>query len=288
MLFQTCSDIGFANYYFALLSHLVVCISEHIIMQIKSIKSFNNQIKKLSHAHQSSKILFRGQINKSWKLETSLERTGHKNMKCVEYYMWIDKMKPLINPYISEKWKRRTTRSGYPFNFKEYDEGSWDLPEIEYIAYLRHHGFPTPILDWSQSPFVALFFACEDFISTKTGGKVFVYIDKENYVVDGDNIPSMRRIGHYVEAGRRHLAQKSEYLLPSKYFNSEWHFVPVDEVLKYDPNRYLIEEIEIDKKSKKVIISELHNMLINRHNIYFDEDSLIKHFADEFAIQTIK
>ena len=209
-------------------------------------------------------------------------------MKCAEFYSWIDKIKPLINPYMSEKWERKSTRKGYPFDFKEYDEGSWDLPELEYIAYLRHHGFPTPILDWSQSPYVALFFACEDFISTKTNGKVFVYIDEKNYSVDGNEIPFMRRVGYYVEAGKRHLAQKSEYLLPSKYYNYEWHFISVDEVITYDPKRYSIKEIEIDKRSKKLIISELHTMLVNRHNLYFDEDNLIKHFADEFAIETIK
>jgi hypothetical protein len=32
-------------------------------------------------------------------------------------------------------------------------------PGYEYMAYLRHHGFPSPLLDWTRSPYIAAYFA---------------------------------------------------------------------------------------------------------------------------------
>ncbi|MGZ8216658.1 FRG domain-containing protein [Methylomagnum sp.] len=256
--------------------------------RIKSVSDFIKSINELNNTHQNSRIiLYRGQTNSEWKLKTSLERIGCEKISCKEYYQWIDKIKPLINPFINEKWQRESKSGiGYPsVTLNSYDSGSFELPEMEYMAYLRHHGFPTPILDWSRSAYVALFFACEDFPTSETDGKVFIYADRTSQIL-GNNIPYLRRIGHYLEADKRHFAQKSEYLLPS-IFDSEWHFISASGVLGNFSSQYLIEELVIDRFSKSAIIKELHTMLINRHSLYLDEDNLIKHLSDEFFIEKV-
>ena len=251
---------------------------------ISDINEYIAQIQKVkSGTGQSDGVLYRGQSDTKWKIETSLERHGKERIGCNDYYLQIDAYKTLINPLIDRKFKREATRAGYPFDFDQYKEGSWELPEMEYLAYLRHHGFPTPLIDWSRSLYVALFFACEDFNRTKTDGKVFVYIPPK-IRIGGNYVPDYRHIGRYVEVGKRHLAQQSEYLIPIVY-TSEWEFIPFKEVAERDENNHKIIEIEVNKSSKAKIMKDLNEMNINRYTMYMDQDSLIKSLADEWALR---
>lgn len=251
---------------------------------IETINDYSAEILKFkSELGHERKILFRGQTNCEWEIKSSLERHGIEEIECEKYYRIIDRYKPLINPLIATRYERKSTASGYPFDFKEYDKGSWELPEMEYLAYLRHHGFPTPLIDLSRSCFIALFFACEDFSQEKVDGKIFLYSPPQ-FRIGGDNIPDLRKIGRYIEAGKRHFAQQSEYLIPTVY-DSEWKFITFKKVIGSQENEHVLREITISKDIKTKLMKELKEMNINRYTMYLNEDALIKSFADEWALE---
>ncbi|MDA8160859.1 MAG: FRG domain-containing protein [Desulfobacteraceae bacterium] len=254
---------------------------------ISTIDEYNAELLKIKNANNtmdSRVILYRGQKDHEWGIKTSLERHGKKTIKCSEYYRIIDRYKPLLNPILDRKFERKATLNGYPYSFEKYDEDSRSLPEMEYLAYLRHHGFPTPIIDWSSSPYIALFFACEDFNESNKNGKVFIYAEP-NIISRDNNTPEFRHAGRYVEAGKRHFSQQSEYLIPMKY-RDEWEFISYDEV-KSSNSQHSVCEIEIECSAKYIIMTDLKKMNINRYTMYLDEDSLVKAFADEWALEKI-
>jgi len=254
------------------------------LIKISTLEEYTTEIKKIeTKVDNENKILYRGQSDSSWGITSSLERFGIAELACEEYYKIIDKYKPLLNPIVERKLERKTNSSGYPFNFDKYEEASWQLPEMEYLTYLRHHGFPTPLIDWSRSLYVALFFACEDNNLDKDG-KVFVYVPPK-VKFGGTNVPELRHVGRYVETDQRHLAQQSEYLFPVKY-TDKWGFISYKDVPQNE-HYHTVFSIEIEKKSKINIMNDLNKMNINRYTIYLDEDSLIKSFKDEWA-QEIK
>ncbi|HTZ18526.1 MAG TPA: hypothetical protein VMB78_08820, partial [Dissulfurispiraceae bacterium] len=144
--------------------------------------------------------------------------------------------------------------------------------------------FPTPLIDLSTSCFIALFFACEDFNKEeKVDGKIFLY-SLPQFPIGGNDIPDLRKIGRYVEAGKRHFAQQSKYLIPTIY-DSEWKFITFKDVIESNKNNHELQEIKIGKDVKAKLMKELNDMNINRYTMFLNEDALIKSFADEWALE---
>lgn len=270
--------------------------------KVSSIKEYIDRIEQIRLENkQELPMVFRGQGNSSWEIKSTLERTGIKSIFSKEYYRSIDCLKPEINS-LGHHFERNFNEKKYEHNFFDYRNISFrKFPDIEYLSYLRHHGFPTPLIDVSRSEYIALFFACED-MNVETDAKVFVF--REDFGRAGaSGSPQLEKIGHYFESDRRHIAQQSEYLIALKFErvedHCEWLFVPFSSFLEWnnsfcsqgydedysEPQSFF--EIEISGGAKKEILAELYKMNINHYTLYLDEDSLIRKLKYEF-LQSVK
>jgi hypothetical protein len=105
---------------------------------------------------QNDGLVYRGQP-RHWRLQTSYHRTGYADI-----ISYLDDTVPELEKYINSVSK-------HEFNSKD----DRDLGALLNLA--QHHGYPTPLLDWTRSPYVAAFFAFEDKSRIKTGGSVSVF-----------------------------------------------------------------------------------------------------------------
>ncbi len=85
-------------------------------------------------------------------------------------------------------------------------------PHYQYMAYLRHHGFPSPLLDWSRSPFIAAFFALRHASPEDGNRSIYGYCETLSGVKGGAvGERAIRTIGPYVRTHPRHFLQQSAY-----------------------------------------------------------------------------
>ena len=101
----------------------------------------------------------------------------------------IAEIKPAIETFTGAEFhlpSRRDVDEGC----REYDRFEWVLRDlITYMAHLRHGGFPSPLLDWTRSPYVAAHFA---FSRARHEGDVAIYAYRErpnNMKIGGSDSP---------------------------------------------------------------------------------------------------
>jgi hypothetical protein len=95
-------------------------------------------------------VWFRGHSNACWCLTTTLERQIVRPdfaYFIADYWALMLKIKPTIEEAIGLTWEVPEW-SEPPWPFEQYFR---ENPAYGYMAYLRHHGFPSPLLDWSAA-----------------------------------------------------------------------------------------------------------------------------------------
>lgn len=98
--------------------------------------------------------VFRGHASSNWRLRPTLERELIRINGLQGDLDMFSNMLGTAEEMLIEAFRREAAS----FKDIEYTSG-WTDTEV--LAFLQHHGAPTRLLDWTASPYIALFFAVE-------------------------------------------------------------------------------------------------------------------------------
>lgn len=155
-----------------------------------------------------------------------------------------------------------------------------DRPAHAYMAYLRHHGFPSPLFDWSRSPYVAAYFAfanaCEDVNGQVS---IFVLCERTSKPWGNNEMALVYRLGPYVKTHQRHVLQQSDYTVCLS-FGEEWRFESYDSVFQKGRHQQAFcWKFTIPATERIKVLALLDEYNLNAFSLLGSEESLMETLA---------
>ena len=251
---------------------------EEFEQELQRLNALRSKIE-LDRATRPSHFLFRGQRVESWALESTLERRSRKPWRLAEYFRLIAVAKPMIETFTARLWDM----PDYPQLrdwAKEYDNLKLtQFPGYDYFAYLRHHGFPSPLLDWSVSPFVAAYFAFANAQTERVA--IFVYMEYAGHgKLGSSDHPQIVSFGPYVRSHTRHFLQQSQYTICAHYKEGEWWYASHEQVFEQGSDTQdRLWKITVPASERLKALRQLDAYNLNAFSLFQTEEALLEMIA---------
>jgi hypothetical protein len=239
--------------------------SEIVAEEIRTWKEFKDYATKLD----PYRFMFRGQENSCWRLRTHFHRTGRANLMG-----FMERDIPALHKNLSHL----TT---HVFNLANPIENG------AFFALAQHHGYPTPLLDWTLSPFIAVYFAYNDLAKEKRNDghsvRIFVF-DRKQWSEDFNQLQKLTPARPHFSILDA-LALNNPRMVPQQALASVTN---VDDIESYIRNREqdnqktYLQVIDLPASGRKEIMQELSLMGITAGSLFPGLDGVCKQLKERF------
>lgn len=217
-----------------------------------------DEFKEHVSAFRGQRNLYRGQ-KAQWRLRTTFHRSGRADL--VRF----------LAEDIPNVYRHLSVRTRHKFNLKDPDENG------AFFNLLQHHGYPTPLLDWSYSPYVAAFFAYRDISREEEAGagpnrSVRVLILEERWRLEVNQImQAARPYPHFSIA--EFISLENERMIPQQSVSA---ITNVDDIESYlagkaqeiGGGKPYLTAVDLPVSQRSVVFADLSHMGVTAGSLF--------------------
>ena len=216
------------------------------VVECKTWEDYKRSLSRYSRLPLSRRkqFIFRGLTSSEWPLQTTLDRQ--------RIFRSNDQRSACIESLIAE-----------------FNKASYGLPATERLSLTplgwellaRHHGLPTPILDWTESPWIAAFFAFDDAVGRDVKNVSIWTFDREKFLAKEDFPVRLIDDEDAIRFNLRAIEQRGLFMRVARVDK------PV-EVLLGDA----LARFDIPASESKIALADLDEMMVNSRLLFRDLD----------------
>jgi hypothetical protein len=210
------------------------------------------------------KSVFRGQ-SAPYPLRTSFHRTGRVDLK--RYYREdLDTFGDHVQNIVAGRYDKKNS------------DDLWAL-----ISLAQHHGFPSPLLDWTLSPYVAAYFAFAGVVEKpKPEGRVRIFRLRQRYVEANMSSPVLFNVNSEVTVFRPD-SRGNERLLKQQGCFTFANVVDIDRHIAYEEHKRklqpgeFMEIVDVPVSEARVALADLRSMGTTAWTLFPGLDGMSKY-----------